>query len=150
MPRARRCCIRSGESASAASAEGLTRVSLRGRLLIGLVALAVLGLGAMAIATYEEQRSFLFSRVDQQVGASEFLVAAQLGVLRGLPPVPLRRPGLPPRPRSTTFQVSGTYGELLGRGGKLLKADAFAYGQSAGPPPSLPSHPPLSTMSSPR
>ena len=125
-------------------------MSLRARLLIGLVALAVLGLGAMAIATYEEQRSFLLSRVDQQVAGSEFLVAGQLGVLHGIPPVPLRRPNLPPRSRSTTLQASGTYGALLGSGGKVLKADAFAYGQSADSPPALPSHPPLSKLSSAR
>ena len=60
-------------------------MSLRARLLLGLVVLAALGLLAMAIATYEEQRSFLFARVDQQVSASTFVVGGELGVVRGLP-----------------------------------------------------------------
>jgi two-component system OmpR family sensor kinase len=124
-------------------------VSLRARVLIGLVVLAAFGLGAMAIATYEEQRSFLYARVDQQVSASQFLVGGRLGVLRGFPPAPLRRVSPPPARRSaTTFQPSGTYGELLARDGRLLKQDAFAYGQRAASPPVLPANPPLSKLGS--
>jgi two-component system, OmpR family, sensor kinase len=120
-------------------------VSLRARLLIGLAALATLGLGAMAIVTYEEQRSFLLQRVDQQVGASAGLVAGQLGAQPGGPlPLRLRRIGLLPRRRPNTFQASGTYGELLGPTGELLKVDAFAYGAKAGSPPVVPRKPPVS------
>lgn len=122
-------------------------MSLRARLLIGLTALATLGLGAMAVVTYEEQRSFLFQRVDGQVGASAELVAGQLGVRSGAPlPLPLRRIGPVPRRRPNTFQASGTYGELLDANGKLLKRDAFAYGGSAGSPPALPHKPQLSKL----
>jgi len=86
-------------------------VSLRARLLIGLTALATLGLGAMAVVTYEEQRSFLLQRVDGQVAASAGPVAGQLGVRSGGPlPLPLRRINPVPRRRSNTFQASGTYG----------------------------------------
>jgi two-component system OmpR family sensor kinase len=108
-------------------------------LLIGLAALATLGLGAMAVVTYEEQRSFLFERVDQQLNASAGLVAGQLG-LRSVGPLPTlpRRIGPPPARRPRTFQASGTYGELLGPTGKVLKVDAFAYGSNAGSPPALP------------
>jgi two-component system OmpR family sensor kinase len=123
-------------------------VSLRARLLIGLVVLAGLGLGAMAIATYEEQRSFLYARVDQQVGASQFLVAGQLGVLRGFPDEPPRRVRPPATRRPATFQASGTYGELLAPNGRVLKQDAFAYGQRAASPPALPANPPLSKFGS--
>jgi two-component system OmpR family sensor kinase len=133
------------------------QLSLRARLLIGLVALATLGLVAMAIATYEEQRSFLFERVDQQVSASPFLVAGQLGLrLGGLVPALPRHigsgpigsvpPGSAGRERSTIFQASGTYGELFGAGGKLLKVDSFSYGEAAASPPQLPQHPPLSEI----
>ena len=101
----------------------------------------------MAIVTYEEQRSFLFQRVDGQVGASAELVAGQLGVRSGGPlPVPLRRIGPVPRRRPNTFQASGTYGELLDANGKVLKRDAFAYGGSAGSPPALPHKPQLSKL----
>jgi len=101
----------------------------------------------MAIVTYEEQRSFLFQRVDGQVGASAELVAGQLGVRSGGPlPFPLRRFGPVPRRRPNTFQASGTYGELLDASGNLLKRDAFAYGGSAGSPPALPSKPQLSKL----
>jgi two-component system, OmpR family, sensor kinase len=124
-------------------------LSLRARLLIGLTALAALGLVAMATATYEEQRSFLFERVDQQVNASTFVVAAQLGLRLGAPlPSPPRHFGPLPKHRQITFQAFGTYGELLGSGGKLLKIDAFAYGGSAGSPPALPRDPQLSKLGS--
>lgn len=39
-------------------------MSLRGRLLVGLVVLVAIGLGVSATVTYEEQRSFLLTRVD--------------------------------------------------------------------------------------
>lgn len=129
-------------------------MSLRARLLIGLVALATLGLGAMAIATYADQRSFLLKRVDEQVAASQLVVAGRLGVRLGhSPPAFPRRfgpppGGPPPRHRPDTFQAAGTYGELLGRDGRVLKVDAFAYGESAGSPPRLPSKPPLSRFGS--
>ncbi|HEY8770622.1 MAG TPA: hypothetical protein VIM03_08770, partial [Thermoleophilaceae bacterium] len=41
-------------------------MSLRTRLIAGLLALAAIGLVALAGATYAEQRSFLLDRVDQQ------------------------------------------------------------------------------------
>jgi two-component system OmpR family sensor kinase len=124
-------------------------VSLRARLLIGLAALATLGLGAMAVVTYEEQRSFLFERVDQQVGASAGLVAGRLGLRSAGPlPTPPRRIGPPPTRRPRTFQASGTYGVLLGPTGKVVQVVAFAYGSSAGSPPALTGRPPLSKLGS--
>ena len=124
-------------------------MSLRARLLIGLSALATLGLAVMAVVTYEEQHSFLYQRVDQQLGASLPLVAGQLGVRSGgVLPTPPRRfdPRLRRRPR--TFQASGTYGVLLDQSGKAVKVDAFAYGGSPGPPPAIPPKPPLSEFGS--
>jgi two-component system OmpR family sensor kinase len=128
----------------------LNRLSLRARLLIGLVALVAIGLGAAAIATYEEQRSFLFRRVDQQVVASELPVSVGMGLvsprgpmLKRVPPFPSHRDGLPARPE-TTFQASGTYGELLDGGGRVLRIQSFTYGGTAASPPALPGRFPVS------
>ena len=68
-------------------------LSLRARLLFGLVVLAGIGLGVAAVATYEEQRSFLFRRVDQQVAASELPVSVGLGLVK--PPRGVRPRGVP-------------------------------------------------------
>ena len=44
--------------------------SLRARVLASVLALAAVGMVAVAAVTYAEQRSFLFSRVDQQARAA--------------------------------------------------------------------------------
>ena len=49
-------------------------VSLRGRLVAGVVALAAVGLLILAAITYVEQRSFLYDNVDSQVRASQPVV----------------------------------------------------------------------------
>jgi two-component system, OmpR family, sensor kinase len=53
-------------------------MSLRARLLTGMVALVAAGLTVAAFVTYEEQRSFLLDRVDQQVQAALVPLAFQL------------------------------------------------------------------------
>ncbi len=45
-------------------------MSLRTRLLVGLLALVLLGLGAVGAGTYVALRSFLYHRVDEQLGAA--------------------------------------------------------------------------------
>ena len=123
-------------------------MSLRARLLIGLVVLAAVGLIAAGLATYAEQRSFLYARVDQQVAASQFLVGGQFGVLKGLVPRPLQQ--RPPGPRPTTFPASATYGLLLGADGRVLEQKAFTYGTAAASPPALPARLPRSRLGSTR
>jgi two-component system OmpR family sensor kinase len=49
-------------------------VSLRGRLVAGVVALAAVGLLALGAITYFEQRSFLYDGVDRQVRSSQPVV----------------------------------------------------------------------------
>ncbi|HEX5225518.1 MAG TPA: hypothetical protein VFW29_10360, partial [Solirubrobacteraceae bacterium] len=44
--------------------------SLRTRLLAGVLVLAAAGLVLLAVVTYAEQRSFLYSRVDQETRAA--------------------------------------------------------------------------------
>lgn len=128
-------------------------MSLRSRLLVGLGVLVAIGLGLAAVVTYEEQRSFLFTRLDQQVVTSYPAVADGLGLLprgvsiRGTPPVPPRR-----RPISrgaVTVQASGTYGVLLGPDGRVLTRRTFTYGQPAASPPRLPAHMAVSRFTSP-
>lgn len=124
-------------------------MSLRSRLLIGLVLLTTGGLAAMAVATYEEQRSFLYQRLDQQVAASPFLVAGQLGVRlgpAGAGATPSGRVGPLPRARRATVAGADTYGELLGRGERVLKVAAFTYGERRESPPRLPRHLVLSRL----
>jgi len=53
-------------------------MSLRARLLVGLVVLAAAGLTVVGVVTYAEQRSFLLQRVDQQA------IAAPQSVSRAL------------------------------------------------------------------
>jgi two-component system OmpR family sensor kinase len=132
-------------------------VSLRVRLLAGIVVLVTSGLTVAAVATYAEQRSFLYSRLDQQVASARLPIMGQLAREQAglLPPGFKRRaPGLrfgsgagahidqqlPP----------GTFGELLGAGGHLL-AQPVGYsfeGTTIHPPP-LPKHYPVSTLGRP-
>jgi two-component system OmpR family sensor kinase len=126
-------------------------LSLRARLLVGLVALVAVGLGAAAIVTYEEQRSFLLTRVDQQVGDSRRLVSVTLGLAHpGLPAARRVGPGATSGQPPTTFQTSGTYGELLDASGKLIEGHSFTYGEAAPSPPALPAKLPISQFRSTR
>jgi two-component system OmpR family sensor kinase len=125
----------------------VSRLSLRGRLLIGLVALVAIGLGAAAVVTYEEQRSFLLTRVGQQVGDSRVPVALTLGLIHpgAARARPAGHPGSPGR-APTTFQTSGTYGLVLDAGGRLIEPPhAFTSSdQAALSPPVLPGKLPIS------
>jgi two-component system OmpR family sensor kinase len=120
-------------------------LSLRARLLIGLVALFAIGLGAAAIVTYEEQRSFLLTRVNQEVGDSRLPVSVNLGLVHPGASKPSRvgsgaGSGRPP----TNFQASGTYGVLLDASGKVIVSHSFTYDQTAASPPALPAKLPVS------
>ncbi|HWH12812.1 MAG TPA: HAMP domain-containing sensor histidine kinase [Solirubrobacteraceae bacterium] len=62
-------------------------MSLRARLLVGLVALVAAGLVTVGAITYAEQRSFLLQRVDQEVTAATPRVSHDLdGSNHGAPP----------------------------------------------------------------
>ena len=137
--------------------------SIRARLLVGMVALVSIGLTAAAVVTYEEQRSFLLDRVQQQAQAALGPVAfrlasssgrlagdradpaAQSGLLTASARRALRRlPGSPPR----ADLPPGTFGALLSPAGTVLKRQVFTYGEQGPPEPTLPRHPPLSKRGS--
>lgn len=119
-------------------------MSLRSRLLLGLLLLVAVGLGVTAVVTYEEQRSFLLGRIDQQVVASVPPVSVTLGVVDTKLPSP--RSGVVPPvsgrgasgSNPSTFQTAGTYGELLNREHTVLKRRSFSYGDTPASPPALP------------
>jgi two-component system, OmpR family, sensor kinase len=128
-------------------------MSLRARLLAGMVVLVAAGLAVAALATYEEQRSFLLDRVDQQVESALVPLSFQLRLSDG-PTATGRGAG---RPFSGSFRFGrrpsglgpaavlppGTFGEVLGPNGKVLRRRTFSYGETAVPAPTLPAHLPL-------
>jgi two-component system OmpR family sensor kinase len=127
-------------------------VSLRARLLVGMVALVAAGLAVAAFATYEEQRSFLLTRVDQQVMAalapfSTQLRLEQAGASGKSPLDPPPRFGFGRRSaRRPALLPPGTFGELLGPGGKVLQRRTFSYDGSTSPTLPLPARIPISRI----
>ena len=125
-------------------------MSLRVRLLAGIVVLVTIGLTVTAVVTYAEQRSFLYSRIDQEVDAARLPIAgevirthasffkgtiAELGAAigrrgdffgpgRGREPNPgLRFPGARGAARGARpqpFLPPGTFGELLNGSGQVV------------------------------
>jgi two-component system OmpR family sensor kinase len=107
-------------------------MSLRARLIIGLVALAGTGLVLAAAITYAEQRSLLHQQADRQATAAVNDVRVRLdGADR--PPIPLHRPGngpagLPgpdgdePGGRGRNLAPAGTYGVERDASGKTVGA----------------------------
>ena len=104
----------------------------------------------MAVVTYEEQHSFLYQRVDQQLGASRPLVAVQLGVMirrrtadatatvRPTPEAPAEDlPGIGDLRRAARSEWQGGQGRCL-----HLRREPGAS------PPAIPPKPPLSEFGS--
>jgi two-component system OmpR family sensor kinase len=116
-----------------------------------MVALVAAGLAVAAFVTYEEQRSFLLTRVDQQVLAAVVPFSAALRFEQPqFGPFPRRRPplgfgsGRPSGQRRSTFLPPGTFGELVGPDRQVLRRRTFSYGGNEGPAPTLPAHFPIS------
>jgi two-component system, OmpR family, sensor kinase len=86
--------------------------SLRGRLLIGVISLVVIGLLISNVATYLTLQSSLLGRIDAQLGARSTVDTA-VNVLNS-PNCQLRFPGA-----STSFPA-GTVTELIGSDGSVL------------------------------
>jgi two-component system OmpR family sensor kinase len=114
-----------------------------------MVVLVAAGLAAAAVVTYEEQRSFLLHRVDGQVEAALVPLSFRLQLGRaGAGPANSRRPPAGVRrPRGVQPGAAlppGTFGEVLGPGGKVLRRRTFSYGGKAPAPPALPKRYPVS------
>jgi two-component system OmpR family sensor kinase len=129
--------------------------SLRARLLVGIAVLVACGLTAGAVVTYAEQRSFLLDRVDQQVQSAVGPLSFQLGLdgqrggvdgaRPGGPAPTLRSPGGGGPVGAGAVLPPGTFGALLGSGGRLIRARTFSYGERSQARPVLPKRFPVST-----
>jgi two-component system OmpR family sensor kinase len=135
-------------------------VSLRARLIIGLLALAAAGLITLAAVTYAEQRSFLYDRTDQQLAASEPAVSHELdqqgatvsGDSGQMPNGPgsggggtgFGFPGNRPHeddngPPPSVQTPPGTFGQRRDANGTPVSPNVtFSYGQTKLPAPKLP------------
>ena len=89
-------------------------MSLRTRLLLGLLGLVAVGLVASDIITYQFLRSSLIDRLDGQVVAALDPVANRIAPGRRGPPARVFVPG-------------GTYGALLDLDGRVLSSASFGY-----------------------
>ena len=101
----------------------IRRLSLRTRLVLGLLVLAAVGLVIADVATYKSQESFLFDQTDQTLQSEHQFAERGPGGSRG--------PGLPP----------GTYVEVRDQttGSVLYQNQGSFPGEEAAPPPRLPS-----------
>jgi len=89
-------------------------VSLRTRLLLGLLGLVSVGLVASNLLTYRFLQSSLMDRLDDQVIAALDPVANQIAPGRRGPP-------------DRVFVPGGTYGALLDLDGRVLTSASFGY-----------------------
>jgi len=103
-------------------------VSLRTRLLAGVLVLVAAGLAATSIATYAAHRSFLTSRVDEQLVAAAAPVGREL--LFGA------RPGV--RTTSKAIVPLGTYAQLRNGDGEVTATLTSTFGDASDPAPELP------------
>ncbi len=125
--------------------------SLRARVLASVLVLAAVGMVAVAAVTYAEQRSFLYSRVnDQARGAipymSRLLDSKGFGVPEGAfggqgPGHGFHDGGAPPG----FNPPPGTYGQRRDATGAVIGHESFNYGQSSVSEPKLPSQIRLNT-----
>ena len=120
-------------------------MSLRARLMLGLLALAAVGLVVVDAVSYAALRDYLLDRTDQQVQTAVQVVGRRfVGQVvpgaPGRPPLPLPPPpaGAPSPPLDLP---PGTYGELRSPQGKVLDRTK-SFGQ---PKPELPAQIPVSS-----
>jgi two-component system OmpR family sensor kinase len=141
-------------------------VSLRTRLVAGLLAVTAVGMLLVGVITYTEQRSFLIDRVDQQVRAASPAIdralserginvpgytghtgrgrgpaASGVGGVEGgdgPPPGGGTPGGVGGRPGGPIDLPPGTYGQRRDATGKVLGSVRITYGQGSFAAPKLP------------
>ncbi|HEX4690181.1 MAG TPA: HAMP domain-containing sensor histidine kinase [Solirubrobacteraceae bacterium] len=113
-------------------------MSLRARLIAGLLVLAAVGLVVLAGVTYAEQRSFMLQRIDQQAATAVPI----LGHAFDDQSSPLPGGGQPDdgdRGGPTVSLPPGTYGEQRSPTGKRIGTPVvLSYGQASTARPKLP------------
>ncbi len=134
-------------------------MSLRTRLLAGMLGLVTVALVVAAVSIYAEQRSYLLTHLDQRVIAAATPLSYQLGVDARLlthhvsPEGSTNRdhPAVSPLGRGLAeFLPSGTYGELVDPGGRVLRGPVTIYdGEPVLPPPRLPKRLPVASSGGP-
>ena len=102
-------------------------MSLRGRLLAGLVALVTVGMLVSDVVTYTALRSFLVDRIDQQLEDTVLPAAQELRI----------QSGFPHRPSDRTIIPAGTDARLLDGSGQVV-ATLPGFREPSDPPPHLP------------
>jgi two-component system OmpR family sensor kinase len=120
--------------------------SLRSRLLVSVLGIALVGLLTLGAVTYAEQRSFLMDRVDQQARRAPEGMMVLLGA-QGIGPRigdgddhPGRPPGAGPGGPGGPSLPPGTYGQRRDADGKVLGAAVVSYGQTITDRPAIPKH----------
>ncbi|HVV90302.1 MAG TPA: HAMP domain-containing sensor histidine kinase [Solirubrobacterales bacterium] len=128
------------------------RLSLRTRLLVLLVALAVVGLAVADFASYRALHNYLYDRVDQQLQSA--VVPISIGLLHkaetgegagDVGPGPGFE-GQGPGPNSQL--PSGTYGQLRSADGEVLAQNTFSYEREKVPVPAIPADIEVGTIES--
>jgi two-component system, OmpR family, sensor kinase len=101
------------------------------------------------VVTYEEERSFLLTRVDQQVGDSRLPVSVALNLVHPKGATSARPPSAPLGSHApSTLQTSGTYAVVRDASGTVLESHSFTYGEAPLSPPALPHRLPISQFGS--
>lgn len=122
----------------------LRGLSLRTRLVVLLIALAVVGLAAADFASYRALHNYLYDRVDQQlesaVGPLSIRLSEQAGgdTAAGFGPGPGFKANQGPAPNSQL--PSGTYGQLRTTGGEVLAHTPNRFLREQLPLPEIPTN----------
>ncbi len=127
------------------------QLSLRTRLLVLLVGLAVVGLAAADFASYRALHNYLYDRVDQQLESAVMPVTISLateaesgGRVHGFGGVPTHPIGPGPGgsdgpgPAPSSQLPPGTYGQLRDSSGEVIEQTSLEYGGEKEPRPAVP------------